>query len=153
MFVSSKEYVKIKEEVIQMKILAYKKTSLWIIYLISAILGVILSVINQKNHLLLFIGILIFIVSLAVLCDYLFLPKKIIQLDDKSNLHLPKKIVISLKDVKNVSYHCSSSKGIQHPWGQLKLYTIRGVFSYRYVDKCVEVTQTLQEMLESQLEE
>lgn len=126
-----------------MEIIARKKGDLWIIYLITAILGIGIIFLNKESMILMLVGAVITIIFIGILIDYLLIPKKIIQIREDGKILFSKKKVFLWHELKNVSYRRFSAKGIQYQWGKIMVQTTRGTFSYRYVDECEKVAQEL----------
>lgn len=130
-------------------IIAYKKHSVGVFYIILTVVGVmmVISAIAEKLLPLGIIGALLTIISAVLSIRFLLLPSDIIVLSDDGTLILPKGVTVSLESISDVSYRRASAKGIQYRWGSITLSTYYGSYKYGSVSDCEEVSKQLTQMV------
>lgn len=132
-----------------MEVIARKKTGVGIMYLVCTFFGLTIFGMGISDEIIIvgLLGLVLSIISGYIFFDYVSLPYDVIKVDTEGNLHLPKSIVIPLRDITDISYRRASAKGIQYKWGSVTMRTHLEKFKYGYIRNCEDVAKQLTEMM------
>jgi hypothetical protein len=78
---------------------------------------------------------------------YLSLPSAIIVLSEGNTLILPKRVIVPLEAIYDVSYRRARAKRIQYRWGKIILETRLGRYKFNFVSDCEEVAKHLTRLI------
>lgn len=133
------------------KVIAYKKQSAGIIFIICTIfwLLILIKALESNGNDILFILIFsaLSIIALIGSVHFLLLPSKLIILTNHQILILPKGITIPLNSIKDVSCKRFTLKGCPYRWGSVTILTDTGKHKIHYVADCQNVTIQLNKLV------
>lgn len=131
-----------------MKMIATKSTSVGVLYMtIFIFVSGFLIGFGYLNPYVLFMGLLLFVVTLIIVIDYTKSPKTPIMVNKDNEIVLPRGILIKPEEITDVSYRRASGKGIQYRWGTVIITTNNHVYKYKYLKDCEEVSKVLTKLM------
>ena len=124
-----------------MKIIAKKKHSAGVLFMLLTLLGVGLLILGIvfDIKILLFMGAILAVGCVGFVVWYFTVPSVIIALDENRNLILPRGVVISLRDMTEVSSFEAWNHRAQYTWGTITIETKTKKYKYGFVADCAEV--------------
>ncbi len=130
-----------------MKNLATRSSGVGALYVIMLIIGLIMLIFGFGFIYMGIMGFVITLVSLFIVIDYFRTPKTPIMLNDDHVIVLENSIKIKPEELIDISYRRSSARGIQYKWGTVIITAKQGIFKYRYLENCEEVSKELTKIM------
>ena len=124
-----------------MKIIAKKKHSAGVLFMLLTLLGVGLLVLGIAFDIkiLLFMGAILAVGCVGFVVWYFTVPSVIIALDENRNLILPRSVTIALRDITEVSSFEAWNHRAKYTWGTITIETKTKKYKYGFVADCAEV--------------
>ena len=131
-----------------MKIIAKKKHSAGIMFILLTLLGVGLFILGIAFDIkiLLFMGAVFAIGCIGFVIWYFIVPSTIIVLDENRNLILPRGVAIALRDITEVSSFEAWNVRVDYTWGTITIETKTKKYKYGFVADCAEVEKKLNDL-------
>lgn len=120
-------------------------------YIILTLIGVLLLILGIAFDIkiLLFMGGLFAVSCVGFVVWYFTVPSVIIVLDEKRNLILPRGVVISLRDITEVSSFKAWNLRVDYTWGTITIKTKTRKYKYGFVADCAEVERKISDLRRS----
>lgn len=130
------------------KIIAKKKHSAGVMFILLTLLGVGLLILGVvfDIKILLFMGVIFAVGCVGFVVWYFSVPSVIIALDENRNLLLPRGVVISLRDITEVSSFEAWNHRVNYTWGTITIETKARKYKYGFVANCAEVERKINDM-------
>lgn len=130
------------------KIIAKKKHSAGILFILLTLLGIGLFIlgITFDIEIFLFMGIMFTVFCIGFVIWYFTIPSIIISLDGNKNIILPKGVIIPLRDITNVSSFEAWNVRVEYKWGTITIETKTKKYKYGFVSDCTEVEKRLNDL-------
>lgn len=131
-----------------MKVIAKKKHSAGIMFILLTLLGMGLLILGIAFDIkiLLFMGAAFAVGCIGFVIWYFNVPSIVIALDENRNLVLPRGIVIALRDITNVSSFEAWNVRVDYTWGTITIETKTKKYKYGFVADCAEVEKKLNDL-------
>lgn len=131
-----------------MKIIAKKKHSAGIMFILLTLLGVGLFILGIAFDIkiLLFMGAVFAIGCIGFVIWYFIVPSTIIVLDENRNLILPRGVAIALRDITEVSSFEAWNVRVDYTWGTVTIYTKTRKYKCGFVADCAEVKKKINDL-------
>ena len=131
-----------------MKNIAKKKHSAGVLFMLLTLLGVGLLILGIAFDIkiLLFMGAIFAVGCVGFVVWYFTVPSVIIALDENRKLLLPRGVVISLRDITEVSSFEAWNHRIEYSWGTITIETKTRKYKYGFVADCAEVEKKLNDL-------
>ena len=91
-------------------------------------------------------GVLFAVGCVGFVVWYFTVPSVIIALDENRNLILPRGVVISLRDITEVSSFEAWNHRAQYTWGTITIETKTRKYKYGFVADCAEVERKINDL-------
>ena len=130
------------------KIIAKKKHSAGVMFILLTLLGVGLLILGIAFDIkiLLFMGAIFAVGCVGFVVWYFTVPSVIIALDENRNLILPRGVVISLRDITEVSSFEAWNHRVDYTWGTITIETKTRKYKYGFVADCAEVERKINDL-------
>ena len=135
------------------KVIAYKKQSAGILYIICTVFFILIlaKVIGSTEmtgeDVFLILSLSVITVSALVLSvQFLLLPSELIILANQQTLILPKGVTVSLDSIDEVTFKRATAKGARYRWGSVTILTREGKYKIHYVTDCQDVAIKLNQL-------
>ena len=130
------------------KVIAKKKHSAGVMFILLTLLGVGLLILGIAFDIkiLLFMGVLFAVCCVGFVVWYFTVPSVIIALDENRNLILPRGVVISLRDITEVSSFEAWNHRVDYTWGTITIETKTRKYKYGFVADCAEVERKINDL-------
>ncbi len=129
-----------------MKIIAYRKNGIGILYMFSLLIGIAFIAYGSSSVngiVMVAIGLAVCAISLYILIDFFRTPYAVIQMTDEGQLVLPKKTEIQLDEITKISFRRARAKGLRYRWGSVMISTYSETYKVKYVADCEKVAKDL----------
>ena len=130
------------------KVIAKKKHSAGVLFMLLTLLGVGLLILGIvfDIKILLFMGAILAVGCVGFVVWYFTVPSVIIALDKNRNLILPRDVVISLRDITEVSSFEAWNHRVDYTWGTITIETKTRKYKYGFVADCAEVERKINDL-------
>ena len=130
------------------KVIAKKKHSAGVLFILLTLLGVVLLSLGVAFDIkiLLFMGAIFALGCVGFVVWYFTVPSVIIALDENRNLLLPRGVVISLRDITEVSSFEAWNHRAKYTWGTITISTKTRKYKYGFVANCAEVEKHINDL-------
>ena len=91
-------------------------------------------------------GVLFAVGCVGFVVWYFTVPSVIIALDENRNLILPRGVVISLRDITEVSSFEAWNHRVDYTWGTITIETKTRKYKYGFVTDCAEVERKINDL-------
>lgn len=130
-----------------MKVIGRRSNGVGILYMLMLLLSMIMIFIGIYENYFLFIGFVLFVVSLYIVIDYHKTPKAPIMINDQADVVLHQGIVIRPNELVDVSYKRASAKGFQYRFGTVIIQITAATYKFRYLKDCEKVSKELSKLM------
>lgn len=133
-----------------MEVIGYKSKKAMILYIFGAILCLTIAILgfwlggyDRLGEL--FVGAVGFVVCIVVIIIIAITPEELISVDVREeNVYLyNERIVIPVKDIKDVSYRSARARYYNYSWGRIIIKTTKRRYEVNSVEDCEEVAKYL----------
>ena len=130
------------------KVIAKKKHSAGVLFMLLTLLGVGLLILGVvfDIKILLFMGVIFAVGCVGFVVWYFTVPSVIIALDENRSLLLPRGVVISLRDITEVSSFEAWNHRVNYTWGTITIETKARKYKYGFVANCAEVERKINDL-------
>ena len=137
----------------KVKVIAYKKQSAGILYIICTVFFILIlakaieSTEMTGEDVFLILSFSVITVSALVLSvQFLLLPSELIALANQQTLILPKGVTVSLDSIDDVTFKRTTAKGVRYRWGSVTIFSREGKYKIHYVADCQDVAIKLNKL-------
>lgn len=129
-----------------MKVIGRRSNGVGILFMLMLLLSMIMIFIGIYENYFLFMGFVLFVVSLYIVIDYHKTPKAPIMTNDK-DVVLHQGIIIRPNELVDVSYKRASARGFQYRFGTVIIQTTAATYKFRYLKDCEKVSKELSKLM------